>query len=234
MKATPLACDLITNRWKPAWLGGSVVTAFVVALMVLLPTQSVLAQQGEIVCPPLERKFGPHDYLDTSARRRFLNAVETHHFTDRVRSLNPRGQTGSLIGDVQYTLNWFPNHHEALDLLGRLAVRERNPQPLGASAHIECRFQWARQVSPRDEMVPMIQGLYYHRLGRHADAIPLFERAVELAPHNATVRYNFGLVLVQARRFEDAREQARAAYGMGFPLPGLRDQLRRSGYPLGD
>lgn len=191
------------------------------------------AQTG-VVCPPLERRYGPHDYLNPSSRQRFLNLVEKHHFTDRVRNMNPRGDTGSLIGDIQYTLNWFPNHHEALDLFARLAVREKNPQPLGASAHIDCRFQWARQVNPRDEMVPMIQGLYFHRLGRSSEAIRQFEQAVDLGPNNATVRYNYGLVLVQARRFEEAREQARAAYALGFPLPGLRDQLRRAGYPLGD
>ncbi len=225
--------NFVVERSRSAWVAGRSLGLFF-ALLVLWAFPLVGAAQQGVVCPPLERRYGPHDYLNPSARKRFLRAVEDNHFTDRVRAMNPRGDTGSLIGDIQYTLNWFPNHHEALDLFARLAVRERNPQPLGASAHIDCRFQWARQVNPRDEMVPMIHGLYFHRIGRSSDAIKQFEQAVELGPQNATVRYNYGLVLVEAKRFEEAREQARAAYRLGFPLPGLRDQLRRAGHPLGD
>lgn len=202
-----------------------------VLIAALLGTGSAWAQT-EVICPPMERKFGPYDYTNASHRARYLDTVERRHFTSKVRNLHPRGETGTLIGDINYTLNWFPNHHGALDLLSRLAVRERSSKPLGTYADIACRFQWARQVSPRDPMVPMIEGLYFHRIGRSADARKLMEAAVEMSPGNATAHYNLGLVLVQMRDFEAARTHAQRAYELGFPLPGLRDQLSRAGYPL--
>jgi tetratricopeptide (TPR) repeat protein len=45
--------------------------------------------------------------------------------------------------------------------------------------------------------------------------------------HNA-----LGLSYVDTREYERAREHARKAYGMGYPLPGLMNKLAKAGYPL--
>ena len=205
-----------------------------VAMLALGLTPGFAAAQPLIDCPPLVRTYGPFDYLDPAHRARHLGAVERRHFTEKVRTMNRRGETGSLISDLSYTLNWFPNHHGALDVLSRLAVRERSPNPMGADVHIDCRFSWARQVNPSDEMVPMIQGLYLHRLGRSSEARKLLESAVEMAPTNANVRYNLGLILVDLRDFDAAKKHGRVAYSLGFPLPGLKNRLAKAGHPLSD
>ena len=172
------------------------------------------------------------DYNDMQNRGR-LNVVERVHFTEDVRTLR-RGATSYLARDIEFVLNVFPNHPQALDALSRLAVREGASQPGRARADIECRFQWAIERNPQDAMVRVIRGIYYHRVGRHNDAREQLRIAVELAPENPEVHYNLGLVLVQLRDFENARIHAAEAYSRGYPLPGLRNLLSRAGHPLDD
>ena len=103
---------------------------------------------ADIVCPPLESRYGNRDYLNPR-NKDYVRTVENAHFNEDVRQLRGGARpSGSLVGDLEYTLNWFPNHHQALDTLVRLAIREQNPIPLGAT-HIECRFQWATRANPR-------------------------------------------------------------------------------------
>lgn len=46
------------------------------------------------------------------------------------------------------------------------------------------------------------------------------------------LQYFLGLVLFDMKDFDTAREHARLAYELGYPLPGLRDKLAHAGYPL--
>jgi tetratricopeptide (TPR) repeat protein len=41
-----------------------------------------------------------------------------------------------------------------------------------------------------------------------------------------------GLAYFQKKNYEKARDHARTAYSLGYPLPGLRDKLAKAGYPL--
>ncbi len=49
---------------------------------------------------------------------------------------------------------------------------------------------------------------------------------------SAQIHYFLGLVLLELKDFDAASEQARKAYGQGYPLPGLRDLLAKAGHPL--
>lgn len=186
---------------------------------------------ADIYCPPLESKYGNRDYLNSN-NQKHLNMVENAHFNEDVRQLRGGARpSGSLIGDLQYTLNWFPNHHAALDTLVRLAIREQNPMPLGGK-HIECRFQWATKVNPSDGMVKFIQARYYNEIGEQDHARRMLEKAAKLAPKNANVQYNIGLIYFRMKDFEASRRHAKIAYSYGFPLPGLRDMLEDEGFSL--
>ena len=199
-------------------------------LIVLLTLPLAMPAQETAWCP--EFTGAGLDYNDSQNRAR-LNVVERVHFTDDVRTLR-RGSTGYLIQDIEFVLNVFPNHPQALDALSRLVVREGASQPNRARASIECRFHRAFQRNPQDAMVRVIRGIHYHRLGRHNDAREQLRIAVELAPENPEAHYNLGLILVQLRDFENARIHAAEAYSRGYPLPGLRNLLSRAGHPLDD
>lgn len=197
---------------------------WITALVALLPSMAMAA--GWCGDPPGQNL----DYLNPEHRKR-LGLVERFHFTEEVRTLR-RGATGYLIGDLEYVLNYYPNHHAALDALSRLAVREGRSQPHRAEWPIECRFQWARQVNPEDAMVPLIQGLHAFRTKKMDAARKYLEESASMAPDNPEVHYNLGLVLFDLGEYEAAREHARQAYARGYPLPGLKDMLRRSGHPV--
>ena len=89
-------------------------------------------------------------------------------------------------------------------------------------------------MNPKDAMVPMIEGLYYYRLGRLAEARKFLGVAVKMDSSNAEIHYNLGLVLFEMGDYGEAREHARRAYALGYPLPGLRNKLKDTEYPLGD
>ena len=53
----------------------------------------------------------------------------------------------------------------------------------------------------------------------------MLKAAVEMAPENATINYNLGLVYMKLKDYDNAKIYADKAYSLGFPLPGLRNQL---------
>ena len=198
--------------------------------MVLMILPGFAPAQEASWCPEFTGRGLDYNEMKNRAR---LDVVERVHFTEDVRTLR-RGATSYLARDIEFVLNSFPNHPQALDALSRLAVREGATQPGRARVDIECRFQWAIQRNPQDAMVRVIRGIYYHRVGRHNDAREQLRIAVELAPENPEVHYNLGLILLQLRDFENARIHAAEAYSRSYPLPGLRNMLDRAGYPLED
>jgi tetratricopeptide (TPR) repeat protein len=170
------------------------------------------------------------DYTNPADRTQ-LGIVEKFHFTEDVRTLRA-GASSYLVDDLEYVLNFFPNHHPALNALTRLCLREGTTRPRHADADLECRFLWAVRAQPKDAMVPVVQGVYYLRAGQNEKAIQSLERAVNLAPDNPEVQYNLGLALYKLKYYERARAHARKAYQGGYPLPGLRNLLKEAGYPL--
>ena len=54
-------------------------------------------------------------------------------------------------------------------------------------------------------------------------------KADKLMPGDANVAYNLGLIYVDLKDYENAREYAKRAYDGGFPLPGLRQKLVQAG-----
>lgn len=202
---------------------------FVLVSLFLCVASSDLSAQR--LCPP--KVTGQNrDYLDPS-QRDGIRVVESFHFNEEVRALRAgaRGSGSTLPGDLSYTLDAVPNHHHALDAMMRLALREKTPIPLGME-HIDCRFQWAEEINPRDGAVHMIHAQYRIALGQRDRARELLVKASELEPHNPTVQYNVGLLYFRLNDYSAAREHARHAYAMGFPLLGLRNMLERSGYRL--
>ena len=204
-----------------------------VSALVLLSLIPASLAKADTWCGELTRQFGPYDYTNPGHRAGRLTTVERRHFTENVRSLR-KGESTSLARDIEYVLNWFPNHHQALDAFVRLALREGTSQPGNARTDIECRFQWAIQVQPHDAMVRVIRANYYLRAGRTGDAREQLEIAIQLEPENPEVHYNLGLLLVRLGDYENARIHAAEAYSRGYPLPGLRNMLSQAGHPLDD
>lgn len=176
-------------------------------------------------CGGLGNNYGPFDYRTDKNK---LGVVEQFHFDSGVENLS-RGKSSTLGGDIDYTLRAFPNHHRALMAMMTLAQRENTDRPRGANYSVECYMVRAEAFQPNDAMVKVIHGLYLMRRGATEQAVEKLEAAQAAGAANANVHYNLGLAYVKLKQYDKALVSARRAYELGFPLPGLRNQLKRAG-----
>lgn len=171
--------------------------------------------------------FGPFDYNMASLED--LQLVESQHFTKNISDLE-HGNDAFLGGEIGYTLNVFPNHYPALQAFAKLSLREKDVQPPGAKYSVECYFDRAIRFKPRDGIVRMLYGNYLLKLkGRSDEAMEQYHEAVKLQPENANINYNLGLLYLKKKDYGQSIIYAKKAYELGFPLPGLRNKLKRAG-----
>lgn len=175
-------------------------------------------------CGDLHNAYGPFDYQDASARQDKLPIVEQFHFTPPVEAL-VHGQSGNFLGDLDYTLRAFPNHHRALASISRYALNGGHDWVNPDIQSADCYFTRAIAFSPNDAVVHIIFGNYLFKRGRRDDARAEYEAALKLAPNSPDISYNAGLYFLQIGDLERARELAKVAYDQGYPLPGLKTKL---------
>lgn len=187
---------------------------------------SASAQSNVSGCGSLENSYGPYDYR--TERDRHLKIVEQYHFTPNVESLI-RGNSGSLGGELSYTLRASPNHHRALMAMIRLGEKLKSPQPLGSGYTVECWFERALRFRPDDSTVRLIYATFLMKDGRESDAVKQLDVATAAATDNAFTQYNAGMIYFDMRNYDKALVQAHKAYGLGFEQPALRDQLQSVG-----
>jgi Tfp pilus assembly protein PilF len=178
-------------------------------------------------CPPYSKGATGGDYYNAEDAKG-LTVVETFHFGPQVESLQ-RGMTGMIGADLGYTLEHFPNHPRALAAMARLALRSKAPRAPGAPLTVECYFQRALAYVPSDGATRALYGAYLLSMKRDAEAVEQLQAALEFQETNAAAWYNLGLAQVRLKDWPAALASARKAYGQGFPLPGLRQQLKAAG-----
>ena len=177
-------------------------------------------------CGDLTSHYGPYDFRDRASGK--LEIVERAHFTEEVEA-GIRGKSSYLGDDLNYTLTTIPNHHRALQTVANYSVSHKVIQIMGARYPSECYFERAIRFAPDDGVVRAIYGNYLNATGKPKQALQMFQNAVELEPENAAANYNLGLLYVKMNDFAKASEYAQKAYALGFPLPGLKNQLKAAG-----
>jgi hypothetical protein len=177
-------------------------------------------------CGDLKTGVGPFDYR--TADRKDKEIVERFHFTPDIESLRGGG-TGLVGADLDYTLRAFPNHPRALRAMMRLAEKEKTNKPRGARYTVACYFDRALRRAPDDGTVRVLFGIYLMKSGEKDQAIKQLEAARELGDEDANLHYNLGLAYFDLKDYDKALMHAQKAYKLGFPLPGLRDKLRKAG-----
>jgi tetratricopeptide (TPR) repeat protein len=171
---------------------------------------------------------GPRGDYTNSEHKKTLQIVEEHHFTPNIESLR-YGNSGTLGGELSYTLMMFPNHHRALSAFGKLSLRDKTLKPVGAKYSVECFFDRAIRFKPSDGVVRMIYGNYLLKAGQTDKAVEQLKEAVYLQPENPNINYNLGLLYAQKKDYEQSKIYAKKAYELGFPLPGLKNKLMEAG-----
>ena len=191
---------------------------------------SVLAVSADAFdeCGELQNAYGPFDYRSASAQVK--NTVEGTHFLPYTERLQ-KGHTGSVGAEIDYTLRAFPNHPRALMAMMKLGIKEKTEMPYGASWSVSCYFDRAVRFAPDDPAVHTIYGIYFVKKGDRQAArheLEMAEAAIRGMGGDANLSYNLGLTYFDLNDYDKALEQAKAAYALGFPLPGLRDKLKRA------
>ncbi|QGZ40565.1 TPR repeat protein [Pseudoduganella flava] len=177
-------------------------------------------------CGDLTNGFGPYDYREPPPDA--LHLVESAHYTEEVAA-GVRGNTGTVGGDLDYTLRAFPNHVKALTTMATVAMRTKVTQLVGAKYPVECYFERAVRFKPDDGMAWAAYGQYVYKLGQEERAMPLLKKAAELVPDNPSVNYNLGIAYFRAKRYDLAVQHAKKAYQHNFPFDGLRNMLVNAG-----
>ncbi len=180
---------------------------------------------GELTRPG---QYGPFDYTNSVDKQDKLPLVEIAHFTPNIEKLL-HGNSGTLGGELGYTLRAFPNHHRALSAMSKLALRDKTPKPKGSGYSTLCFFDRAIRFKPRDGIVRMIYGDYLQKIGLTDKAVEQLKEAVNLEPENPNINYNLGLLYIQKKDYEQSKIYAKKAYELSFPLPGLKNKLMEAG-----
>lgn len=184
-----------------------------------------------VPCRGKDQGYGPYDYTLRHNYKEQLYLVESAHFKPQVQQLI-RGVTNtSPLADLDYTLRAFPNHHPALytAIRVRLFPETLNFGDIRTFTPAECWLQRAIYFSPNDSMSHMLYALLLHRTGETEKAIDYYEKSLEHNQQNAQAMYNYGLLLTELKRYDEAVAFAKKLYDRKFPLTGLKQKLISAG-----
>jgi tetratricopeptide (TPR) repeat protein len=190
----------------------------------ILPAALLLAAAAgaKPYCGELTNAMGPFDYREPPPDALYL--VEMAHYTEEVAA-GVKGNTGTIGGDLDYTLRAFPNHVKALTTMAMVAARMKVNQLPGARYPVECYFERAIRFKPDDGVAWGAYGKYLYGAGQEERGMPLLKKAYEMAPDNPSVNYNLGIAYFRAKQYELAVKHAKVAYQHNFPFDGLRNML---------
>ncbi len=76
----------------------------------------------------------------------------------------------------------------------------------------------------------MLYAMHLHKEGELEQAEKVYKKALEIAPNDIQLHYNYGLLLADLKQFDAARKHAKIAYERAYPLPGLKERLEKAGH----
>lgn len=180
---------------------------------VIRPAQA--AQEGGV---------GGHNYyaVSDSNTRQLLHNVEKYHMKQGIQKMRA-GQFQYAFSEFDFILRYFPNHPQALLMMAELADAWKQPQ------RAEPYFDKALRMFPDDARTYVVHGFLLQKADKLDAAITQYEKGLALNDQQADGHYNLGLAYLDKKQYEKANMHAQKAYQMGYPLPALRDKLRKAG-----
>lgn len=184
-----------------------------------------------VACRGDAENFGPYDYMLRQQLPSELHIVESYHFKPDVEQLivGPGKTENYIPANLDYTLRAWPNHHRALNSISRYRINNLKKRSSGRYPPAECYLQRAINFSPRDPTAHMLYAIFLQRTNQNDAALEEYRIAEELDPVSVQVKYNLGLLLVELGKYDEALRYAQDVYTSEFPLPGLKQKLKRAG-----
>jgi tetratricopeptide (TPR) repeat protein len=176
-----------------------------------------------------EKRFGPqlwyslHHYcagLILTERAKIIPEKAQRHF-----------EMKSALAEYNFTYTRIPPSHALrAEIAARMGLIYRE---LGDTTLALQYLDQSIEGCPTCPVGYLSKSMYFRSAGHLDQAREVLEQAdAAMGGESAEVQYFLGLVLVGLKDYDGALEQARKVYGKGYPLPGLKDQLARAGYPL--
>lgn len=173
-----------------------------------------------VLAPAMAANVTPHNYYSDSYDDHLLHMVEKYHLDEARQKMQSEGTMQWATEDVEFMLAYFPNHPVALQLATEIGIRKGTPKLA------DRYYEQALELYPQTAQTWVLYGIHLHRTGRLEEAVEKYRRAIDLNDSSVNAHYNLGLALVDLGRLDEARDQAKRAYALGYPLPGLRNQLK--------
>lgn len=120
-----------------------------------------------------------HDYFardrdpNTAA---LLRTVEQYHLSDSFWRLYRKGEFGSARSDLQFVLQWFPNHPKALQLIAYDPNVKLDP------SQVIQQFELANRLFPGHAFTYAQYGRYLTSIGRRSIGLELLDEALQADP----------------------------------------------------
>jgi tetratricopeptide (TPR) repeat protein len=174
---------------------------------------------GLVAAITAQAQIVQRDYY-TSRDTELLNNLDRYHVIPAEQKIS-KHLYAYARADIDFILQYYPNHPQALLLLVQLCNEP------GQRCDLDMIFENAIAINPNAAGTYVTQGVSLHRVKRFADAIKAYKRALSLNPSSVNGHYNLGLAYLETKQYVLANEEAGRAYALGAPLPGLRDRLKQ-------
>lgn len=178
--------------------------------------------------PDQSQSLNDYRTHDRTAELRWAIAdIKRNHLDPAMNNMRRGIYARGVIVDLAFMLNHWPNHYQALQALIKYDLGGGKSYDFPST---ECWLGRAREFSGDDPNLSLIEGYYYWKKGATGRALDSYQEALRLNPSSAEAHYNLGLLYFQMSQYEKSNEHAQAAYTDGYPLPGLREKLEKSGH----
>lgn len=203
---------------------------------VLMASTGSVAWSREVTAPPDEDSYCTESYNREPRDYRLRNSSEQMRwaFDDNWRAHTARGfakmQAGEYSERTKADFNWtllrWPNH---IDALKGIVQYDLAGGRIYSMMPTHCYFRNARRFAPDDVSVILVEGYWRWKKKDFDRAVEAYEDVLTIDPDSVDAHYNLGLVYFDLGNFPKAREHASLAYSGGYPLPGLREKLKKAG-----
>ena len=100
-------------------------------------------------------------------------------------------------------------------------------------AKAERMFEDAIELHPDYDGAYIAKGIMLKRAGKREQSLAALQAGSTATQGSSPeLEYALGLAYFDSNQFENAREHARKAYSLGYPLPNLKDKLAKVGFSL--
>jgi tetratricopeptide (TPR) repeat protein len=165
-----------------------------------------------------------YNYYDPSEKaQKDLRIVQKYHLGKAMNHLK-EGRPTAAFSQFAFIVRYFPNYPEVLQHMVQIAAPRKNMRQ-----QMEEYLIKAVKIYPEAYPTYVIYGDFLQKVGEMSRAIKQYNIALQYDPNFSEAHYHLGLAYFKLKEYQLANVHAHKAYILGYPLPGLREMLKKVG-----